>query len=185
MMSMKNNQPQASSTHPSTLITNNCGKAIQLALHVGLKPQSTGSVQVGIKQNMDYAGLSSSPNPIIQKLQNDIFVDDCVSRENTIELAYQRTDELELVVNKGDSSWKESASQEKIHPSRCQMMVLPYLWEVWNDIAHSQIWTISSIGKDFVLPNFLIADTADVLSTSTKMCCLTSAERFEIKTNFF
>ncbi|XP_066924657.1 uncharacterized protein [Clytia hemisphaerica] len=51
--------------------------------------------------------LSSEDYPEVAKIvMKDIYVDDCLSGEKSMELATQRTDELEIVVNRGGFSLK-------------------------------------------------------------------------------
>ena len=46
------------------------------------------------------AELSAKEYPLINQIvQNDIYVDDCLSEENTEELALEKVDQLELVLN--------------------------------------------------------------------------------------
>ena len=51
--------------------------------------------------------MSAKEYPLINQIvQNDIYVDDCLSRENTEELALEKADQLELVLNRGGFSLK-------------------------------------------------------------------------------
>ena len=53
------------------------------------------------------AALSKDQYPKIHEMMNkDIYVDDCISGERSLEEAHHRADELEIVMNKGGFTLK-------------------------------------------------------------------------------
>ena len=54
-----------------------------------------------------FAELSQNTYPKVNHIvQNDIYVDDCITGEDGIDLAHHRADELEIVLNRGGFSLK-------------------------------------------------------------------------------
>ena len=62
--------------------------------------------------------MSAKEYPFLNQIvQNDIYVDDCLSGENTEELTLDKADQLELVPNRGVFSLKEVTFNKRDPPS--------------------------------------------------------------------
>ena len=104
--------------------------AVYLTKGLGSKDTAWGkvinTVIYGVKSSGNEAGrslretarLSTEEYPQVNQIvQNDVYVDDCLSGEENIEKALQRADDLELVLNRGGFTLKGIIFTEGDPPS--------------------------------------------------------------------
>ena len=82
----------------------------------GVKPRGNRTERI-LKRK---AKLAAKEYPLTnQRVQNDININDYLSGEKTEELAQERTNQLELVLNQGGFSLKESHCAKEILHATC------------------------------------------------------------------
>ena len=97
--------------------------------------------------------MSAKEYPLINQIvQNDTYVDDCLSGENMEELALEEADQLELVLNRGGFSLKGVTFSKRDPPNNlstddCSVNVAGMKWFPKEDMVSLDIGELNFAKK--------------------------------------